>query len=171
MALPRQNRNRPKSAGGRPRKFSGSSRPVTVTLPDETLERLATINDDRAKAIVKAVDWAVADSDRRSPVELIEVADNQAIIVVGPSKLLRKISFLKLIEIAPKRFLLVLPTGTAVEALEVAVLDALNSLNGAKNHEARLLTDLQRCLAKQRRGQRMSKAELLLIDCTDGTAN
>ena len=42
--------------GGRPAKFDEPSRPVTMTLPDRILDRLAEIGDDRAKAVVKAVE-------------------------------------------------------------------------------------------------------------------
>lgn len=167
MTKTRQIQKKSVSAGGRPRKFSGTSRPVTVTLPEETLEHLSSIDHDRAKAIVKAVGWAVAGEADRKPVEIIHVDEDKAIIVVGPSKLLREIPFLSLIEIAPKRFLLVIPSGTAVEVLEVALMDALSTISNKESYEGRLLLELQRCLAKQRRGQRVSKAELLLIDTSE----
>jgi hypothetical protein len=48
-----------KKKKGRPPKFRESRRPVTVTLPETTLARLAAINTDRAQAIVKAVGAAV----------------------------------------------------------------------------------------------------------------
>src|SRR4029079_11482540 len=37
---------------GRPRKFAQPSRPVTVTLPEDTLTRLGTIDADLGRAIV-----------------------------------------------------------------------------------------------------------------------
>jgi len=41
---------------GRPRKFQEASRPVTVTLPQRTLELLSTFDEDRGRAIVKVTD-------------------------------------------------------------------------------------------------------------------
>ena len=48
-----------RTPGGRPPKFKEPSGPVTVTLPKRTLDQLRSIDDDRAIAIVKAVDAAV----------------------------------------------------------------------------------------------------------------
>ena len=38
---------------GRPRKFSRPARTVTVTLPDDVLERLARVDADLGRAIVR----------------------------------------------------------------------------------------------------------------------
>ena len=40
---------------GRPRKFSGPSRPVTLTLPVATIEALAAVDSDLSRAIVRVV--------------------------------------------------------------------------------------------------------------------
>ena len=44
--------------GGRPRKFPGPSRVVTLTLPRTTIDQLSDIHEDRATAIVKAAEFA-----------------------------------------------------------------------------------------------------------------
>ena len=44
-----------KSKSGRPRKFEGPSKVITLTLPTETLQQIESICHDRAKAIVQAV--------------------------------------------------------------------------------------------------------------------
>src|SRR5437879_3945486 len=91
---------RGRSTGGRPPKFDEPRRPVTVTLPERTLARLAAVDDDRATAIVKLVDSALPRSNGRSPIDVVEVAPGAAIILVGPSRSLRKIPWLKLAELS-----------------------------------------------------------------------
>ena len=149
---------------GRPPKFEGARRPVTVTLPESTLQQLAAIHPDRARAIVKSAALATrAGSGKAPPVEVVEASPGLAIIVVGPSSSLRKLGWLRLVEIAPSRFLLLLPTGTALEALEVEVDDLREHLAPKEIYERELLNDLHHILRQRRRQQDVSKAELLLL--------
>lgn len=151
--------------GGRPPKFQEPRRPITLTLPERTLAQLALIDSDRARAIVKSVD-AVSEQNSTHPkkVELVEMVHKQCLIVVGPCKALRKISWLKLVEIAPARFLLAIPSGTAIETLEVAVMDLLEHEDVIANEiERTTLEELRDCIGRQRRGRKMSKMELLLV--------
>ena len=155
-----------KSTGGRPPKFKEPRHPVTVTLPKRTLSQLAAINEDRARAIVKITD-AVDGGDRRQlrPVELVEMAPGKSLIVVGSSQALKRIPFLKLIEITPARYLLTIPSGTAVESLEVALHDMLNDpkiQNDEREHT--IILELMNLIGHQRRTKRMSKAEILIIN-------
>lgn len=155
-----------RTAGGRPPKFSEPRRPVTVTLPDRTLSQLAAIDEDRARAIVKIADTLTGGDRRRfRPVELVEMAPGKSLIVVGPSQALKRIPFLKLIEIAPARYLLTIPSGTAVESLEVALHDMLND-PGIQDDEREhaIILELMNLISQQRRTKRMSKAEILIIN-------
>ena len=121
---------------GRPPKFEEARRPITVTLPERTLQQLAAINPDRARAIVKATAVTLGfKSKNRSPVEVVEVYPGQAMIVVGPSKRLQEIEFLRMVEISPARYLLVISTGTPIEALEVAVQDLIGHLMPKEEYE------------------------------------
>ncbi len=152
------------NVGGRPRKFSTPSRSVTVTLPEATLELLHSIDTDRALAIAKATEWiSHAGSPIKKSVHLVEVEKGNAIILVGPSKYLKTIPFLRLLEISPARFLLVTPTGLPIDTLEVAIIDILNEVPENEKHEKELLTELSKCLATQRRSKTISKEELLLV--------
>ena len=154
-----------RKSGGRPPKFSVPRRPVTVTLPDRTLAQLAAIDADRARAIVKITDAATGGDQRRfRPVELVEMAPGKSLIVVGPSQALKQIQWLKLIKIAPARYLLTLPSGTPVESLEVALSDLLkNSATQQNERERAILQELMNLIGHQRRAKRMSKAEVLII--------
>lgn len=152
--------------GGRPKKFVGASRPVTVTLPERTLVLLAKLDSDRANAVVKAVDAVTGSVECAAPlVEVVEVENGQGIIIVGPSTFLKQIPFLRLIQVSLGRYLLVIPTGTSIDSLELALLELLQDVDIENDkYEHTLLSELSCCLAHQRRKKSVSKAELLLID-------
>jgi hypothetical protein len=151
-------------SSGRPPKFEEARRPVTVTLPERTLNQLGLIHADRAQAIVKAATAAFEfKSGKRPLVEIVEAYPGQALIIVGPSRTLKKIDFLRLVEIVPLRFLLVLSSGTAVDTLELAVGDLLEHLAPEDAYERELLSELNKVLRHRRREKGITKAEILLI--------
>lgn len=155
-----------KRAGvGRPPKFQEASRPITVTLPERVLKALESVSGDRAEAIVKCVEAVVGKgSDVLPAVELIEVIPGKALIVVGPSRLLKQTGWLRMAEIGPARYLLVLPSGTPVETLEVGIQDLIERLTPDEEGERRILSELRALLADQRRQKMVSKAELVFVD-------
>jgi hypothetical protein len=152
--------------GGRPPKFGEPRRPVTMTLPVRILEQLAVINPDRTLAVVKATEAVMGSSGKQFKlVELVQMAPGKSLIVVGSSLALRQISWLRLIEIAPARYLLTIPSGTPIEALEVALRDLAHDPEQVKNQrETQVLDDLLQLIGQHRRSMRLSKAELLIID-------
>ncbi|MGH7898552.1 MAG: hypothetical protein ACREQQ_11405 [Candidatus Binatia bacterium] len=154
-------------AGGRPPKFDEPRRPVTVTLPDRTLSRLAAVDTDRARAIVKLVDSALPAEDENEEntklVEVVEVASGAAIILVAPSRCLREIPWLKLAEVTPGRHLLTIVPGTAIESLEVSILDLLEALPPTDDYERTILEELARLIGASRRQQTISKFEMLYV--------
>jgi len=151
---------------GRPPKFREPRYPVTMTLPKRILDQLAEIDPDRTLAVVKVTEAVVGTGQGRfKPVELIEMAPGKSLIVVGPSKALRSIPWLRLIEITPARFLLTIPSGTSIEALEVSLRDLVSHPELLKNErEITILHDLLELIGHQRRAQRLSKAEILIIN-------
>ena len=152
--------------GGRPPKFHEPRHPVTMTLPERILDQLAAIDKDRTCAVVKVTEAVVGtEKGHFKPVELVEMALGKSLIVVGPSKALRKIPWLKLIEIARTRYLVTIPSGTPIETLEVALRDLFHSPELQKNErEIPILQELLDLIGHQRRAQRLSKAEILVID-------
>jgi hypothetical protein len=152
--------------GGRPPKFDEPRHPVTMTLPERILDRLAEIDQDRACAVVKVTE-TVSETVKGhlKPVELIEVMPGKALIVVGPTDGLKKIPWVKLVEIAPNRYILTVPSGTPVEALEVALRDLYDNPETKKStFDRTILNELLELISYQRRAQRLSKAEILVID-------
>ena len=93
------------------------------------------------------------------------MAPGKSLIVVGLSQSLKRIPWLKLIEIAPARYLLTIPSGTAVESLEVVLNDMLNDPNIQRDkREHAILLELMSLIGHQRRANCVSKAEVLIIN-------
>jgi len=153
-----------KHPGGRPRKFQEPSHPITVTLPNRTLELLASIDHDRAKAIARATDMALpAHVPPQRLVEIIEVAERVGLLVTPPSRYLKKIRLLNMVEVAPSRFLLTLPSGTALAELEVAVSDMLDEIPRDEARERAILKELLNHMQRLRRADQVTKAEILVV--------
>jgi len=160
-----ESRERKNHGGGRPPKFREPRHPVTMTLPERILDQLAEIDPDRTCAVVKVTEAVMGSGTGHfKPVELVEMAPGKSLIVVGPNKALRQIPWLKLIEIARARYLLTIPSGTPIEALEVALRDLSNDPKLQKNErENSVIQELLNLIGQQRRTQRLSKAEILII--------
>lgn len=152
---------------GRPPKFNEPSRAVTVTLPLRTLDLLQTIDQDRAKAIVKAAKVAAGtDAQNAAHCEVVEMAPGVGLLVVPPSRTLRSISWLRMIEIAPARYLLTLLPGTSIEKVELSLIDLVETARRIAPQEAPLIEELRQHVRHLRRGEKITKAEILFVDTT-----
>jgi hypothetical protein len=154
---------RGRGTGGRPPKFDEPRRPVTLTLPERTLARLAAINADRATAIVKLVDSVLPAANGHRLVDVVEVAPGAAIILVAPSRYLRRIPWLRLAELSPGRHLVTILPGTPIDSLEVAILDLLESLPASEDYERKILDELRNLIGAGRREQKITKYEMLYV--------
>ena len=152
------------NVGGRPRKFTDPSRPITITLPEKTLRGLERIDADRGRAIVKATERALNEGGKPRPlVEVAEVANQVGLVIVGPTQALRRIPFLRLVEVAPFRFLLALDPDNDFRSLELAINDLLEDLPEDRAQERQLITELLGHIRKLRRAKRVSLANILLV--------
>lgn len=152
--------------GGRPPKFDEPSRPVTVTLPLRILEKLAQIDADRAKAIVKCVANALGGDTDDTPVREMQVNDDEALLVVAGNRFLRSIPWLSLIPVAPGRHLISLKPGVPVEKLEVTLGDLIDTSPDATPAELDALRQLLECLRTPRRNRAVRPESILVITKT-----
>lgn len=157
-------KHKEKNLGGRPPKFAEPSQAVTVTLPKSTLDYLRSIDDDRAKAIVKAVNATVAgEATQGAGVEVVEMAPGTGFLIVPPNRSLRGIPWLTMVEVAPMRHMLAIAPGTSIEKVEVALSDLIHVAETDAPDEVPLLEALRHKIANLRRCARISKAEILVI--------
>lgn len=148
---------------GRPRKYAEPSSPITVTLPDRILSLLERVDSDRGKAIVKCVEAQTGSDVTDHGITIVPATDENAIIIVSSRRHLATIPWLRLVEIGPSRFLIALPAGTDVAALEVAILDLLEHLPEDESERA-MLEELRNHLTLHRRKNNVSKGEILFVD-------
>jgi hypothetical protein len=109
------------------------------------------------------------EAKRHMQVDLVEVSPGLSMIMVGPSRLLPKIQWLRLVEVAPLRFLLSIPLGTSIDSLELAVIELLEDAkqydgNQYDAWEHSLLTQLRDLIRRLRRRGELSKGEMLFVD-------
>jgi hypothetical protein len=157
----------PPGKGGRPAKFDEPSRPVTMTLPDRILDRLAELDGDRARAVVKAVEAALDGGARPLPaVDELAVSGDEALLVVARSPLLASIPWLTMIEIAPGRHLISLREGVPIEKLEVALEDLLDGAEAKGAAETNILRTLLESIRKPRRNRAVRTEQILVVRAT-----
>ncbi len=153
-----------RSKGGRPRKFTEPSRPVTVTLPDSTIEQLASIDHDRARAIAKASRLACGIAKPEAPdVEICHAGNNRALIVVKPNRYLRQLDCIRLLELFPGRSLISILPGTPSSTIEVGLRDLVESIPKTETRERAMLEKLSTIFRKSRHSNVMLKEEILII--------
>jgi hypothetical protein len=154
-----------KRSSGRPRKFREPSRAVTVTLPQRTLEALHKIDSDRARAIARVVDGVVSGWRAAEPhVEVREMRRGTGLIVVPPQPSLDGLAWMKMIQIAPARYLLVIEPGTPIEKVEVSLTDLTDDAKRSRPDEVPVLEAIRTTFADLRRAGRVTKWEVLLVD-------
>src|SRR5689334_8817302 len=92
---------------GRPSKFGRAARAVTVTLPEDVIERLSAINLDLSRAIVQLAETRAPRRTLPSPVEVSEYGDG-ALIVVSPVTALKRLPGVELIPLSDGHALITL---------------------------------------------------------------
>lgn len=108
---------------GRPPKFGRRGRQVTITLPEDLLERLRAQHLDLGRAIVELFEKpGVLHSD--APVQLTEFG-NGALILVPPASALRRLAGVELIPLSNGRAIIALDQPMSTSDLELTLIDAL----------------------------------------------
>ena len=132
---------------------------MTLTLPESTLRELQQIDPDLSHAIVKLTKSAMrTDATSRPHVEIVEVAANTGLVVIGPSEALRQIPFLHLVEVAPARYVMGLEPGHDFSSLEIAISDVLDELPEREKRERQLIVQLLEHMKRLRKAERVSIA-------------
>jgi len=145
---------------GRPRKFSRPARTVTLTLPDDVIERLSAVDKDLGRAIVRL---ALAQKQATTP-SVVDVATfgSRAVILVPPSRRLSALPGVELVPIADGRMLIALEEPLTEEAFELLVRDALDDGSLAPP-DRELFTALARVLREARHDTRVTVRRILVL--------
>lgn len=108
---------------GRPRKFSGPSRAVTLTLPEHVIEALEGIDPDLSRAVVRVVQPELASKPHPSA-ELASFG-RQAVILVRPSRTLERRTGVVLVPLPDGRALISFEESKTIPELELQLQDLL----------------------------------------------
>jgi hypothetical protein len=96
-------------------------------------------------------------------VEIVEMAANTGLVVIGSSVALRRIPFLHLVEVAPTRYLLALDRGHDFKSLEIAISDVLDDVPEDQKRERDLIVQLLEHIKGLRRTERVRMAQILFV--------
>ena len=145
---------------GRPRKFSRPARTVTLTLPDDIIERLSALDADLGRAVVR-----LAMSHRpQATASAVDVSTfgGRAVILVPPTRRLAALPGVELVPIADGRMLIALEEPLTEAAFELLVRDALEdaSLTGP---DRELFVELARVLRNARVETRVTLRRILVL--------
>lgn len=108
---------------GRPRKFDGPSRAVTLTLPETVITSLSEVDPDLSRAVV-----SLTKRGRRSngqPPAALAVFGNRAVITIRPTKSLEKRTGVNLVPLSDGRALISFHQPKSIAELELLIYDAL----------------------------------------------
>jgi len=120
----------PSSAGrrGRPLKFGRPAQLVTLTLPDDVVKWLTTVDADLGWAVVKLHERSLKTEQKRQKhlADLVQLPGHRALILVEPEPF-QNLKGISIIPLADGRGFLALDTGKGVADLEIAVIDRLEA--------------------------------------------
>ena len=151
-----------KHGPGRPRKYGRPSHAVTVTLPEDVLARLRSVDADLGRAIVTLVERRSAARLRiRLPAE-IAAYGNHAVIIVNPARALKRLPGVQLVPAGNGRALISLERANSIPRLELDLLDAIDA-NDISESERRTLEAIAGILRQARRSRGVSLKERSII--------
>jgi hypothetical protein len=151
---------------GRPLKFGRPARLVTVTLPEDVLAWLASLNPDPGWAIVNLYEGARhrRQAARERPLaELVQLPGRRALILVRP-EIFRGIPAISLIPLQDGRAFLALEPGRGIADLEIAVLDRLEHAKTPR-HEREHLSSVRALIKRWRQeGLRFETRSIIVAE-------
>ena len=126
LSHPRQlaTKNTAGARRGRPRKFSGPSRAVTLTLPEDVIDELRAIDVDLSRAVVGVLGRSAARASR-SPAEVARYGRDRSLIVVPHSRTLEARTGVELVPLPDGRALLSFDEYLSLPEFELRLIDAL----------------------------------------------
>jgi hypothetical protein len=134
---------------------------VTITLPDDVVRALRTVDPDLSRSIVRLAESSGAALVPRPPVELTHYG-HSAVIVVTPKKAIERLAGVRLVPLPDGRALISLDQQTGVAEFEVLVRDALDS--GATTPAERVVLEaLGDILRTARRSRQVSLQQRSII--------
>ena len=158
--------NSPARKRGRPLKFGRPTRPVSVSLPNDVIEWLESIDPDPAWAIVALFEKSKQRNSLHAasvPAELVQLPGKRALIIVTPD-LFDGLQGVSVIRLSDGRGFLALEAGKGYADLEVAVADQVDA-PGVTPERRKALTAIRQQLREWRQsGLKFESRSILVVD-------
>ena len=154
-----------KHGPGRPPKYGRPSRAVTLTLPQDILDRLGGVHADVGQAIVNLVEDRPALRTRvRRAAELASYG-NHAVIVVTPVRALTRLAGVELIPVGNGRALISLEDRHSIPQLELHLRDAMEHAKSG-HPERQTLEAIAKILREARlsRSVRLEERTIIVLE-------
>lgn len=137
---------------GRPRKFLAPSRAVTLTLPEQVIDALESVDHDLSRAVVRLAQPEVA----KRPHAAAELAafGRRAVIVVNPTRTIEQRTGVFLIPLSDGRALIAFDEHMTAARLELKVQDELEG-HDLPDEDARIFESVRDLLREARRSKKV----------------
>jgi hypothetical protein len=150
---------------GRPRKFNGPSRAVTLTLPENVLAALGALDHDLSRAVVRVTQPELA--KRPHPPAEVAMFGRRGVIVVNPSRTLEERTGIVLVPLSDGRALISFDESMTISRLELRIQDALED-RGMPDEDARIFKSIEEILKTARRSGdvTLQQRHIILLEST-----
>ena len=145
---------------GRPRKFTGPTRAVTLTLPEEVIAALGDVDRDLSRAVARVAQPAVA-RHPHPPAELARFGSS-AVIVVNPTRTLEDRTGVTLIPLSDGRALISFDQAVSPARLELSIRDVLEDPSLGSD-DARIFGAIAGILKSARQSRHLSVCQRNVI--------
>ena len=149
---------------GRPLKFGRPTRPLSISLPDDVIEWLESLDPDPAWAIVSLFEKARTrhvPGAPRVPAELVQLPGKRALILVAPD-VFDGLQGVSVIRLSDGRGFLALQAGKGYADLELAVVDQIDA-PGVSPERRRTLTEIRKTLRDWRQSGLVFESRSILV--------
>jgi hypothetical protein len=134
---------------GRPLKFGRRARPVTLTLPEDVIAALTSVDDDLGRAVVRLAQPLLAEAVPRPNAELASYGD-RAVIVIEPMAALEQVTGVKLVPMPDGRALISLANPVSVYEFELRLRDTIEEEKELEPHERSVMSSIGEILRRAR---------------------
>jgi hypothetical protein len=149
-----------RSRRGRPRKFPGPSRSVTLTLPEDVIDALESVDQDLSRAVVRVAQPEMAKRPH-APAELASFG-GRSVIVVNPTRTLEKKTGVFLVPLSDGRALIAFDEPLSVARLELLLRDALDA-HDLSDDDVQIFEAIGRLLKDARQSESVSLTQRHII--------
>ncbi len=151
-----------KHGRGRPHKYGRPSQAVSVTLPEDVVAWLRSVDVDLGRAVVALVERQRTRVPRAiRPAELSRYG-NHAVIIVNPANALKRLPGVQLVPAGNGRALISLEAPNSIPRLELGVRDALDA-SDMNDRERETLESIADILRQARQSGDVSVRERSII--------